>query len=269
MKKSIRLTETQLIDAINTIIEKSINEADSSTGISNASPGKEAGVKTVVKKIDADSLFATGKSEPNTNSRGFKEVVKGIVNAVFNGGIKKPFEIKVQGGASAVGTPGFDNKKLADRRRDKMINVLTQEVTRQVTVELDTTSGLGFDANKYFRFVPVPSIVGVATVKDSPEAKAEQFVKVSYPTTGLGATNATTAIDKTASGRPPMDGGELTPLTDKTKDKGITLKLINSSNNKVVVLDTLTHMKINKILKEKGMYLSPTNVKKPSVGGVS
>ena len=269
MKKSIRLTESQLIDTIDRIIKESVNEIDSSTGSSNAGPGREAGVKTVVKKIDADSLFATGKSEPNTNSKGFKDVVKGIVNAVFNGGIKKPFDVKVQGGASAVGAPGFDNKKLADKRRDNMIYVLTQEVTRQVTVELNTTSGLGFNANKYFKFVPVPSIVGVATVKDSPEAKAEQFVKVSYPTTGLGVTDATTAIDKTATGRPPMGGGELTPLTDKSKDKGITLKLINTSNDKVAVLDTLTHMKINKILKEKGMSLSPVNVSKPKGGGLS
>lgn len=212
MEKKITLSESELRKLIRKEVDKRMNEVELGAG-SNAKPATDASVKIVTKTLDADSLFATGKSQPNTDSQTFKNVVTGIVNSATASNIKKPIEVKVQGGASAVGSPGFNNKMLADKRRDNMIVALTQEVVRQITTKLDTTTAAGFSQNDYVKFTPLQSVVGVATVKDSPEAKKEQFVKITYPTTALAAKGGTTAIDRTATvpGSNKEKGG-LTPV---------------------------------------------------------
>lgn len=235
-EKKYTLTESELVQLVDALTTQRINEQ------TNAAPARDASVKFVTKTLDADSLFDTGKADPDTDSKSFNDTVDAIVNAALNKNIKKPFTVKVQGGASAVGSPKFDNKGLADRRRDNMINFLTQDAVRRLTTELGTTSGLGFKQNDYFTFQALPSVVGKATVKDSPEAKKEQFVKVSYPVGGTVATNATTAIDKTATKIPGQlgTGGKLTANVEvimKTKDTGKTILLspgIIDSLNKVM-----------------------------------
>lgn len=230
-EKTYTLTESELVKLVDVLTTQRINEQ------TNAAPARDASVKFVTKTLDADSLFDTGKSEPDTDSKPFNDTVDAIVNAALNKNITKPFTVKVQGGASAVGSPRFDNKGLADRRRDNMIERLTQDAVRRLTNELG-----GFEQNDYFTFQALPSVVGKATVKDSPEAKKEQFVKVSYPVGGTVASNATTAIDKTATKIPGQSGtgGGLTANVEvmmKTKDTGKTILLspgLIDSLNKVM-----------------------------------
>lgn len=252
MKRRFRIKETDLDKLVNIIRNETITEQ------TNAAPGKEATVKFVTKDLPAEALFATGKSDPNVNSDSFTSTAEAILNTVMDNTVKKPITIKVQGGASAVGSPGFDNKKLANDRRDKTIIALTQFISNRLTNELGTTAGAGFKETDYFNFDKLDGIVGKATVKDSPEAKKEQFVRVIYPVRSYGATNATTAIDKTATKIPGMEGG-LKPGTEilvRTKDTNKNVRLSQS------VIDS-----VNNALKSTGLYLGKDSVIKPK--GVS
>lgn len=264
MEKKITLSESELRKLIRKEVDKRINEVELGAG-SNAKPATDASVEIVTKKLDADSLFATGKSEPNTNSQTYKDVLKGIVNSVTASNITKPIEVNVQGGASAVGSPRFNNKALADKRRDNMIMALTQELGRQISVIYNTTTGMGFDLGKYVKFTTSDSVVGVATVKDSPEAKKEQFVKISYPTTALAAKGGTTAIDRTSTAVDKNKQlGKLTPLSpeDNTKeDKGFTAVGVFTTDKKTRWgFPEKTYNELNAILNKHKMYL-PANSK--------
>lgn len=120
-------------------------------------------VGTVLKI--GEELFPTGKSNIKTENLEFRKLVDICKK------LPKQTEIEVVGGASAVGSPTFDNKKLAEDRANNLIEALK----KAGVVDLVYKS---------------KGVVGKATVKDSPEALAEQFVKIKR----LGKTTSQTAI---------------------------------------------------------------------------
>lgn len=101
------------------------------------------------------SLFKLGKDQIDTNNSQFKKAVD----------LLKPLGtpiITIQGGASAVGNDkGFDNMGLAKRRAENFVRAL---------------KAAGVDTSLYVTKFGV----GTATVPNSPEANAEQFVKIIY-----------------------------------------------------------------------------------------
>lgn len=115
-----------------------------------------------------EELFSTGKSNIKTENPEFKK----LINLCKE--LPKQTEIEVVGGASAVGSPSFNNKKLAEDRANNLIEALKK-------------AGI---VNLVFRS---KGVVGKAIVKDSPEALAEQFVKIKR----LGKTTSQTGIAAT------------------------------------------------------------------------
>lgn len=112
------------------------------------------------------STFANGVDTIN----GSNPKVKNIVNSILagcrytNGRCTKNVSVSVGGGASAVGsTDGYNNKALAERRRDNFIKYLNG---------IDAIA----NAKNLVTITAGPTKVGKATVKDSPEAQAEQYV---------------------------------------------------------------------------------------------
>lgn len=121
-------------------------------------------------------LFLNGVDKIDKSSQ---EYLKGVaeIEKVYN---RKGdnFDIVVIGGASAVGSPTYDNKGLARRRAQNFIN-----------------SVQGRFPNIKFT---ISTEVGKATVKNSPEANAEQFVKLNFTELSL-KSNINPAIDNTAA----------------------------------------------------------------------
>ena len=179
------------------------------TGSYSGKQGEKAGFtfsgKTVSKDLGA-ALFANAQDKINIDSIEFKEAVKLIKSLIFKAGLGPMWNKKteaqplsattfsnaalessqsaineaattitvgVAGGSSAVGksspdgkSAGYDNAGLANRRRNNFIAALK--------------TALGDEA-QYVTFTSNDPIVGIATVKDSAAAKAEQMVKITYP----------------------------------------------------------------------------------------
>ena len=124
--------------------------------------------------LKGDDLFPTGSAEINTNSQSFKNALYDLKNLPSNK------IVTVQGGASAVGAKrGFNNQALADKRASNFVELMKKNGSKA-------------------QFKILPGVVGSSEVKDSSEARKEQFVKYSFDTTGYVAKN-TTAIDNTAT----------------------------------------------------------------------
>ena len=77
-----------------------------------ATPAKEGDIKMVTKTFVAGSSFPTGSDKVNTDSKEFKNLVTDIVNTATSN-VDKPIEVKVQGGASAVGSPNYNRITLS------------------------------------------------------------------------------------------------------------------------------------------------------------
>jgi hypothetical protein len=170
------------------------------------------------------SLFKLGKDQIDTNNSQFKKAVD----------LLKPLGtpiITIQGGASAVGNDkGFDNMGLAKRRAENFVRAL---------------KAAGVDTSLYVTKFGV----GTATVPNSPEANAEQFVKIIY-TKGprgqyVGAIDNATVkkqiipINKVV---PPVEVGRdfviLKVFYDKdTKDKVMSSVVNSTKSLKAVVRD--------------------------------
>jgi len=170
------------------------------------------------------SLFKLGKDQIDTNNPQFKKAVD----------LLKPLGtpiITIQGGASAVGNDkGFDNMGLAKRRAENFVRAL---------------KAAGVDTSLYVTKFGV----GTATVPNSPEANAEQFVKIIY-TKGprgqyIGAIDNATVkkqiipINKVV---PPVEVGRdfviLKVFYDKdTKDKVMSSVVNSTKSLKAVVRD--------------------------------
>lgn len=184
MSKIIRLTESDLA----MLVEKILNEQKGAGPWFGDGPGP--GVKktqefTTIARMDG-SLFENGIADIDVNSAAFKkglETLKAVAKQTPNA------EIKVEGGASAVGKGKFDNDALAKRRANNFISAVKSQVPN-------------------LKFT-VTSKVGVAEKKNSPEARAEQYVKLSIPTK-QSRSYVTPAIDNTAVAM-------RRPMFDKTK----------------------------------------------------
>jgi len=185
--RKIRLTETELVNVIKKVIseqpvpaEKSLTsqEKDQKYGQSRG-PGVNLGIRQLMNPITLDSsLFANGVSKINTQSNPYIEALNRIstIKEKLRG---SKLTVYVTGGASAVGTKkGFDNKKLADDRAKNFIIAI-----KKVHPNVD--------------FVMKKGVVGTATEKNSPQANAEQFVKLNFVEPGMKFPITGPAVDNT------------------------------------------------------------------------
>lgn len=111
-------------------------------------------------KSSGKNTFSNGIDKINPNDPKISEITQLLKNLLStNAG---QINVTVNGGASAVGSSqGYDNKALATRRRDNLINYLRQTFN-----------------NQNLNLIPGTVNVGKATVKDSDAAVKEQFVSV-------------------------------------------------------------------------------------------
>ena len=245
MKKTIRLSESELISLINKLV---ISEQTAGTP---PTPAKEGKIMMVTTNFNNDALFKTGDATPDPNSKAFNSITSTLMKSINDSGIPKPLQVKVQGGASLVGQPGFDNMKLADQRRNNMISYLSQNIGRQLP---DGVNGL----NKVINFIPVKSVVGVNKVKDSPEAKKEQFVKITYPTTSLQGLPPSTAVDTTSTS---ASGNKQQQMDLRTKGLGYNPVSIRYEGGKqeFIKFSKDDAIQLNQILKKYGVYVGGTS----------
>jgi hypothetical protein len=175
-KRVLKLTEEQIKNILDTIINE-----DKGTGPwFGAGPGPGQLKKTTVSKsvVMDGSLFANGVDRIDQNSPAFKSGINAIKNALLK---TKNLTVNVEGGASAVGK-NYDNKSLAQRRSTNFINAIKSQFP-----------GVKFTTS---------TKVGMSTVKDSPQAQKEQYVKLSFTTTEE-EKYVTQAIDNTTAARNP------------------------------------------------------------------
>ena len=114
--------------------------------------------------------FKNGISKINGNSPGIRNIINAILVAIgWTTMTSKPtnkIKITVNGGASAVGnSTGFDNKKLAETRRDNLIAYIKS------TLE---------DYLDYINITAGAAVVGVADKLNSKDAEVEQYVSVTF-----------------------------------------------------------------------------------------
>lgn len=191
--RKIRLTETELVNVIKKVISEedpkrySVNdprilspkELDTKYGQSRG-PGVNLGTRQLMNSITLDSsLFANGVSKIDTESNPYIQALNRISTIKDKLGKGSKLTVYVTGGASAVGKDtNFDNIKLADNRARNFIQSI-----KQVHPDVD--------------FVMNKSVVGTATKKGSPEANAEQFVKLAFKEPGMKFPITGPAIDNT------------------------------------------------------------------------
>lgn len=167
MKKIYRITESQL----NNVVEKLINEA-TPEGNTNSRPSKlEFGFTDTLNA----STFKNGVDIIDSKN----PKVINVINKLKN--IKPEQKVIVLGSASSVGTSqGYDNKSLALRRANNFLTI---------------AKSAGIDTSKFI----VDSRVDTTPVKiNSPEAIAQQYVKI----TVKKDPKIESAIDNTAVEKP-------------------------------------------------------------------
>ena len=131
------------------------------------------------------ALFKNGIAEINRNNPEYKNAINALKK------FSNTDEISITGGASDVGTKeGYNNSKLAMLRATNFIKAAKSDgVTAQM----------------------IPNgKVGTATEKNSPQAEAEQFVKIDFTTAGgfKGVEGRdVTSVDKKLGGREIETGG--------------------------------------------------------------
>ena len=131
------------------------------------------------------ALFKNGIAEINRNNPEYKNAINALKK------FSNTDEISITGGASKVGAKeGFNNERLAMLRASNFIKAAKSD---GVTAILNPSSK-----------------VGEATVKNSPQAEAEQFVRINFTTAGgfKGVEGRdVTAVDKKIGGRSIETGG--------------------------------------------------------------
>lgn len=177
MRKNILLNENQTKQIVKSILlEQELGGGSGgSKWITEPGPGKLI-TKTVMRPMVMNAnLFANGVDTINTNSTEFKRGIDSIKSALLK---TKNLQVTIEGGASAVGSSnGYDNKKLAERRATNFMNSV-KSLFPNVKFTIKTK-------------------VGVATVKNSPEAQSEQYVKLFF-TVSEETTRLTQAVDNTS-----------------------------------------------------------------------
>ena len=175
MKKIVRLMEEDLVRIINQVISEQ-REMDPLTPLTtsgnrlNRTQGQTGGATEITTELDGRKLdggvFGNGLDRIDKNSNiyisalnGFKKLATDIKNKGLNN-----VTVNVEGGASAVGSAqGYDNKKLAEKRAQNFVKAILQDIP---------------GAPILFN---ITSKVGTATKRNSPEANAEQYVKITVP----------------------------------------------------------------------------------------
>jgi len=212
MKKVIKLTETQLKKVIENIVveqEKkdtiddltrrtknipvqpvkylSQRDLDNKFGQTRG-PGREIRAAQIIPSLTLfGNLFANGIDKIDTASNDFKNGVDAIKEAIKKGSKT----IIVTGGASRVGEENkYDNEALARRRAQNFI-AKVRDMFPNVTFQVQTK-------------------IGEETKKNSPAAKAEQFVRLTFPgsiTTQkrYNATNSTQLAMKNTKQPKPVE----------------------------------------------------------------
>lgn len=175
MKKVVKFNENDIIRLVTKVINEQSKEMDPLVPMPNTgdrlnrTAGQEGSktISTVLngKKLDG-SLFGNNIDKVDKGSNAyvtalndFKKLI-GDINSKGLGNIT----VNIEGGASAVGsTQGFDNNKLAQRRAQNFINTIKGDIPNAPI------------------FFNTSTKVGKSTKKNSPEANAEQYVKISIP----------------------------------------------------------------------------------------
>ena len=159
------------------------------------------------------SLFKLGKDQIDTSNSQFKKAVD----------LLKPLGtpiITIQGGASAVGNDkGFDNMGLAKRRAENFVRAL---------------KAAGVDTSLYVTKFGV----GTATVPNSTEANAEQFVKIIYTKEPRGQYIA--AIDNATVKKQIIPINKVVPPVVADRDF-LILKVFYDKDTKDKVMSTIVN----------------------------
>jgi hypothetical protein len=173
----------------------------------------------IPKDITIDgSLFKNGIANIDKSNPQYQTAIKELKK------LPADMTVNIEGGASAVGSPKYDNNKLANLRATNFINA-----ARQDGVKVNMTPS-GF--------------VGSAKVKNSPQAEAEQYVKINFtqgggyrPETAVGNTRT----DKRLGGDTFLDPEKIKRgikrykicLKDLTYDEYINVFRTYNSKNKI------------------------------------
>ena len=205
MAEVIKLKESELVKFMNGLLSEAIPEGNTNSRRSALDMGFQI-------KID-QSLFKNGLDSIDTQNPQFGEVVAKLKTVSPNN------KITIVGGASAVGSEnGYDNISLAKRRAVNFLNALKSN---------------GIDTSRY----TTATQVGKATVKNSPEANAEQFVKIisKAPDKIEGAID-NTAVEKPQNKMQPIQrtgGDEFATIRVPKKRLSQILDLLRKNGYKI------------------------------------
>jgi hypothetical protein len=121
----------------------------------------------------------TGSDVVDTSTPEYGELLSQLKMIVKSSEIPGPIDVTVEGGASKVGSRGFDNTALAKSRANKLITQLTKDIP---------------NIGKKIKF-SVKATVGDATKLNSPEAYKEQYVKVFFSTNLINTIKNSLELD--------------------------------------------------------------------------
>lgn len=188
--------------------------------------------------MDAN-MFKNGVDKVDTNGEIFKKSIDALKLVLSKANPKTKIKINITGGASAVGSPSYNNEALADRRANNYL------------AELKRFLGKDFSRIE----VAKDTVVGKATVKDSPEANAEQFVKIKFddPKEIIDFSySQKSAIDNTATGERAKIMGDIKPIGPtpgvEYEQMNLLIRFPKGSHDQI-------YLEIYNALKKKGAYI--------------
>ena len=213
MKNIIRITESDISRLVKRVInENSRNLKEQRVEIPGGGPDSELNFKPSelksrnLKKQTLISmgggLFKNGVDIINITSNEFKNGLNAIKNLLNQ--TELPIELTIVGGASKVGADkGYDNEALAKRRANNFIKAVKESLPSEKSGRIKFTTS---------------TEIGKATVKNSPEANNEQFVKIltSLSKNVIEPIGTTTARDATSTGTKNIYDIERKKNDDKT-----------------------------------------------------
>jgi hypothetical protein len=164
----------------------------------------------------------TGSDDVDITSKEYSDLIIQLRMIMKNNKIKGPINVTVTGGASSVGSSsGYDNKALANRRANKLIDQLKKDIP---------------NITSKFKFI-VKGVVGGATKLNSPEAMSQQFVKVDFDYNEMSNVKQSIELDNTTvkpyiPGMPPVkdkfDDDDIIPIPKTDKIKRVCVRIPES-----------------------------------------